>query len=247
MLPPDASACRTAICSSSLFPGFHKHIPCTSLNSSSFTLVDSLCLSDSVLVRIHPCFSSQGSLNDRSDSLSAFIVMWLCRFSVRCKRSTTQTTSSVTMSLNICGQHVESSGFTFWRAFNHNPWQWGARAFFVSCDFLCQLQFWSHHLPRSATQTFRVRRFPTITQCLSCPTFASHNAILGDAQNCSCSIMMTNADSLSHATCKRTDTVFVQFYETKLFLQIAPLAFSIFDSSPHFHSFFRLCQSSFCS
>ena len=31
------------------------------------------------------------------------------------------------------------------------------------------------------------------------------------AQNCSCLIMMTNKDSLSHATCQRTDTVFSNF------------------------------------
>ena len=55
-------------------------------------------------------------------------------------------------------------------------------------------------------KTFPVRRF-AITQCLSCPTFASHNSTLGNAQNCSWSILMTNKDSLSHATCKRPDTV----------------------------------------
>ena len=60
--------------------------PCTSLNSSSLPLFHSLCLDDSVFLRIHPCFSRQGSLNDRSDSFSALIVMWLCRFSMRCKR-----------------------------------------------------------------------------------------------------------------------------------------------------------------
>ena len=87
----------------------------------------------------------------------------------------------------------------------------GSRSFFVSCDFLRQLQFWSHHLPRSTTQIFPVRRFPSIAQCLSRPTLASHNSILGNAQNCSCSIMMTNEDSLSHAACKRTDTVFSNF------------------------------------
>ena len=133
------------------------------------------------------------------------------------------------------------------RSFNHNPWQWRSRSFFVSCDLLRQLQFWSHNLPRSATQTFPVRRFPSITQCLSCPTFASHNSILGNAQNCSCSIMMTNKDSLSHAACKRTDTVFSNFTKPKLSLQIAPLAFSIFDQFSSFHSSFRLCQFSFCS
>ena len=33
-------------------PAFHRHIPCTSLNSSSFPLFDSLCLSDYVFVHI---------------------------------------------------------------------------------------------------------------------------------------------------------------------------------------------------
>ena len=90
-------------------PGFHRHIPCTSLNSSSFPLFHSLCLSDSVFVCIHPCFSRQGSLNDRSDSLSAFVIMWLCRSSMRCKRSTAWTTSSVSVSFNVRRQNVESS------------------------------------------------------------------------------------------------------------------------------------------
>ena len=86
----------------------------------------------------------------------------------------------------------------------------------VSCDFLRQLQFWSFHLPRSPRQTFPVHRFPNITQCLSCPAFASHNSILGNAQNCSCSIMMTNEASWSHAACKRTDTVLSNFTKPNL-------------------------------
>ena len=53
----------------SSIPRFHRHIRCISLNSSSSAHFDSLCLSDSVFVRIHPCSSRQGSLNDRSDSL----------------------------------------------------------------------------------------------------------------------------------------------------------------------------------
>ena len=53
---------------SALVPGFHKHIPYTSLNSTSFPLIHSLCLGDSVFVCIHPCFSRQGSLKNRFDS-----------------------------------------------------------------------------------------------------------------------------------------------------------------------------------
>ena len=123
--------------------------------------------------------------------------MRICRSSVRCQRSTTRTTSSVTMSIDASRQHTESSRLNLQRSFHHNPWQWGSRSFSVSCDFLRQLRFRSHHLPRSATQTFPVRRVPCITQCLSCPTFASHNTVLGNAQNCFCSIMMTDKDSLT--------------------------------------------------
>ena len=52
--------------------------------------------------------------------------------------------------------------------------------------------------PPSATPchtSLPVHRFPSITQCLSCPTFATHNSVLGDAQNCSRSIMMTDKQS----------------------------------------------------
>ena len=102
MSPPDASD-----------PGFHKHIPYTSLNSSSFPRFHSLCLSDSVLVCIHPCFSRQGSLNDRSRHSS--LCMWFCRSPIRCKHSTTWTTSGVSVSLNICRQNVQSSRLNLWR------------------------------------------------------------------------------------------------------------------------------------
>ena len=130
-------------------PSAH-HLSCSSLNSSSFPLFHSFCLSDYVSVCIHPC--RQGSLNDRSDSFSAFIVMWLRRFSMRCKRrDTTKTTSSVSVSLNVSRQNAESSRLILRRSLNHNPWQWGSRSFFVSCDLLRQL-------PRTGTQAFPVRR-----------------------------------------------------------------------------------------
>ena len=115
----------------------------------------------------------------------------------------------------------------------HSPWLWGSRSFFVSCDLLRQLQFRSHHLPRSATQTFPVRRFSSIAQCLSRPTFASHNSVLGNAQNCSCFIMMTHNDSLSHAACKRTDTVFSYFTKPNfLHLRQVLLISLVFPSLP---------------
>ena len=39
-----------------LYSRFHRHIPCTPLNSSSFPRFDLFCLNDSVFIRIHPCF-----------------------------------------------------------------------------------------------------------------------------------------------------------------------------------------------
>ena len=161
-------------------PGFHRHIPCTSLYTSSFFSLWLALSQRFCLFRIHPCFSRQGSLDDRSDSLSAFIVVWLCRISMRCQHRTSWTLPCV-RELQCPQTNVESSGFSFWCSFNHNPWKWGSRSFFVSRDFRLP-QFWSHHLPRSTTQTFPVRRFPSIAQCLSCPTLASHNSILGSAQ-----------------------------------------------------------------
>ena len=95
-----------------------KHTPSTSINSSSFPLFHSLCLGDSVFVRINPCFSCQRSLNDRSDSLWAFIIMWLCRFSMRCTRCTSWTASRVSVSFNVRRQDVESSWFNLWHSFN---------------------------------------------------------------------------------------------------------------------------------
>ena len=44
-----------------LVPKFHRHIACTSLNSSSSPLFHSLCLGDFVFVCIHPGFSRQSS------------------------------------------------------------------------------------------------------------------------------------------------------------------------------------------
>ena len=94
-----------------------------STRALSFPLFHSLCLGDSVFVRIHPCFSRQGSLNDRSDSFSAFVIMWLCRSYMRCKRCTAWAASSVSVSFNVRRQNVESSAFNLSRPFNNKPWQ----------------------------------------------------------------------------------------------------------------------------
>ena len=74
-------------------PAFLRHIPCTSLNSSSSLFFHSLCLCDSVLACINRCFSRQGFLKYRSGSLAEFILTWFCRFSLRCKQRVSRTTS----------------------------------------------------------------------------------------------------------------------------------------------------------
>ena len=78
MPPPDASARRNTICSSSQSPVPEAHQ--VHLSSSSFPLFCSYCLSDSVFVHIHSCFARPGSLDDRSDSPLAFVIMWLVKF-----------------------------------------------------------------------------------------------------------------------------------------------------------------------
>ena len=78
--PPDASACRTATCSSSLFLGSTGTSPAP---RTTRALLHSLTRSVSAILSLYAfilAFHRQGSHNDRSDSLSAFIVMWLCRF-----------------------------------------------------------------------------------------------------------------------------------------------------------------------
>ena len=139
MSPPDASACRTATCSSTLFSG----TPGTSPTRALFL---PLTRSVSAVLSLYAfilAFPAKVLSMIGSDSLSAFVIMWPFRFSVRCKR--------VSVSFNVRRQDVESSGFNLWYSFNHNPWLWGSCSTFVSCDFLRQLQFWSHHLPVSAT------------------------------------------------------------------------------------------------
>ena len=115
---------------------------CTSLNSSSFPLSDSLSLSDSVLACINPCFSRQGSLNNRSDSLSEFSVsvITMCDLITMCQGSPTQSSKFI-------GSHASLK--------------------------VCFVQL----LPRTI------------------PLLVMYEVALG----CSCSIMMTNKDSVNYA------------------------------------------------
>ena len=187
------------------------------------------------------CFSCQVSLNDLSDSFSTFVVVWFCRFSVRCKRCASWAASSVSVSFNVRRQDVESSGFNLWRSFNHNPWQWGSRSFFVSCDFLRQLQFWSHHLPRRSTQAVPVRRVPCITRCLSRPTFASPSSSSSSSQFSRFSIF-TAAHFVYDFSCKTVKpaeqrTVIGYAHTCVLFRKCSAVSFHF--SYSHFHKTVR--------
>ena len=146
MSPPDAPACRTATCSSSFSRGStgtsSAHRSTQAVFSLSFTRSVSAILSLYAFIRV---FSRQCSLNDRSDSFSAFVIMLFCRSSVRCKRSTTRTTSS---------DHESKRRIFSAQLPEFLPSQSlaiGVRSFFVSCNFLCQFYCRSHHLPRSVT------------------------------------------------------------------------------------------------
>ena len=115
---------------------------------------------------------------------------------MRRQRCTNRTTSSVTVSLDVSKQHVESSWLSLWNPFHHNPWQCESSSFFVSFDFLCQQHHLTshHHLPRRATQAVPVVRH--------------------DGQHRfdeSCGLHMNKHHLL-------------QFYGIKLSLQVAPLA-----------------------
>ena len=114
------------------------------------------------------------SLNDRPDSLLAFVVMWLCRFSMRCKCCTSWTLYSV--SFNVRKEDVEESGINFSRSFNHDAWQWDPAPSLTTVTFLVSLNSGSsicREVPR-----IQIRRFPNIAQFLTRPTFVWHNPIL---------------------------------------------------------------------
>ena len=154
--------------------GFHGHIPCTSLYLSSSPLSDSLSLSDSVLVCIHPGFSRQASLNNHSDSLSESILTWFCRFSMQSKQRMSPTTSHVLTDTSVLNlqkpQHSRQSNIL---------------SFFILDELL---QFCS-----------RDHRFPGIEWRLSYPTFASHNSIVGNIFKWSGLIVASNKHPLNYA------------------------------------------------
>ena len=97
-----------------LVPGFHRHISCTSLNSSCHPLFQSLCLGDTVFVCALPCLTRQGSFDNRSDSFSTIVVVWFLSL-LHAMPALHNSDNLLTACLDVCRQHVESSGFDFWR------------------------------------------------------------------------------------------------------------------------------------
>ena len=105
-----------------------------------------------------------------------------------------------------------SSGFNLWRSFSTTILGSGGPApslssvtFFVNFNSGATS---CHGVPHKPSQF--VDSQASLSVCLV-QLLASHNSILGNAQNCSCSIMMTNEDQLSLAAFEGTDTVFSNF------------------------------------
>ena len=146
-----------------LIPGFHKHLPYTSFNSRSSPLFHLLCLGDSVSVCIHPCLSRPGFLCDLSiivlTSFSTVCVVWFDRSSMRCHRCTTWTTSSVTVSLDVSRQHVESSGLGLWNFPATILGNGGPAPSSSVVTFFVSFKSGAHHLPRRATQAVQFVAF----------------------------------------------------------------------------------------
>ena len=171
--------------------GSPKHTSCTSLNSSSFPLFQSLCLGDSVSVCTHPCLSRQGSLNDLSDSFSTFVVLWFDRSSMRCQRCTNQTKPPVSTdnTWNLLGSASRILSTAILGNGGPAP-SLSAVTLFVNSNprgTIC------HGVPHKHPQF--VASHASLSVCLV-ERLPRINSVLGDAQNCSCSIMMAIEDSL---------------------------------------------------
>ena len=134
-----------------------------------------------------------------------------------------RTTSSVFVSFHVRRQDVESSRLNLRRSFHHNPWQWGpapslsAVTFFVNINSGATICHGMPHKPSHFVDSHASLRVCFVQ------FFASHNSILGNTQNCSCSTMMTNKDSLSHVAWKRADTVFSNFTKPNLLSKLRHL------------------------
>ena len=148
---PSASACRTAICSSSLFPGSIDHISPVPLSSPTlffpFARSDSAILSLYAFILAFPVKVLSMIVLIRSRHSSS---MWFCRSSMRLQPQHNPDNLQCVREPQCLLTRRRIFSAQRRRSFDHNPWPWRSRSFFVSCDLLRQLQFRSHHLPRSA-------------------------------------------------------------------------------------------------
>ena len=148
--------------------------------------------------------SRQRSFNKCSDSFPAFIIVGFSRSSIGCKRSTTKTTSILTVSFNVSRYYVESPRFSFSNSFHNNSSQGdpvpplSAVTFFV--NHTSSAVIW-HGIPHKSFQFVASHASPNV--CLV--QLSSHiTTLLVIQKHCSCEIMMTKKDSMSHTTCTCT-------------------------------------------
>ena len=99
---PEATACRSAICS----PLF---LSCTSFVSATPSLYSLILAS----------YTRQGLLDNLSDSFSTCVFVWFDRSSMRCQRCTTRRTSSVIMSLKF-SKNGKSSWLSLQKSFRRD-------------------------------------------------------------------------------------------------------------------------------
>ena len=126
-------------------------------------------------------------------------------------------------------RNEEFSKLNLRRSFNHNPWLWWSRSFFVSCDFLVNFNPVAticHGMPHRPSQFVDSHASLSVRLLKLLPRTTPFLVMLKTASR---SIMMTDKDSLSHAARKWKDTVFSNFTKPNFLSNFAPLAFSIFD------------------
>ena len=234
MWPPDASACRTATCSSSLTPSSSGTSPAPRSIRALLISRTLLSLSDSVLACFPPGFSRQDSCSDSLSESSPLLPATFCnafpgqlsmcpRASISVDktwslpRSTSRGFSTTILgNLNTVPSSSTVTFFVNFKFWNHHLL---TSCQFCFCDHCVRP---SHHVPRVSKTNFQIHRFPGITQSLTYPTVASHTSILGNIQNCSLPILVTNKGSLNPSFQSWVDTFFSNSFETKSSFRIVP-------------------------
>ena len=244
MSPPDASACRTDTCWSSVAK-FHVPIPGTSLYSSSFPLFW-LALSQRICLCTHSSLLLPSGLSQWSFLLVVGIRHYMA-LSLRCKHCAPRTTSCVSVCFSVCWQDVESSRLNLPALFQPQSLAMGVPLllcqlwpFFVNFNSGATMCRGMPHKPsqfvdsQASLSVCLVRLLPRTT-----PFLVMHRtALVRSWWPTQIHWVMRLAQELTPSR---------PIYENKLSLQIAPLAFTIFDQFSSFQSSFRLRHSSFCS